>query len=91
MASSNPNNTKDTKSHAYENNYNSDDATFVDPKHEPKPNSQHGVHDEQADSKVDAALRFLKSVFEDGDSNPNKGGHFHMFRLINLNTYVFCY
>lgn len=85
MASSNHQNIQDTRTHAHDNN-----SKFADPKHDPKPNSQHGDEPiKQASSKVDAALRFLKSVFEDGDSSTNKKGHFHIFGLLKLNTYVF--
>ncbi|PWA62520.1 DNA helicase Pif1-like protein [Artemisia annua] len=83
MASSNPKNIKDTNSHAFGNNYKSDDATFVAPKPEPKPNSQDGVRSEQSDSQLDEALRFLKSVFEDGDSSMNKKDELYVNMLLD--------
>ena len=87
MASSNHQNIQDTI-----NNPNDNNTKSGDPKNDPKPNTQHGDEPvNQTSSKVDAALRFLKSVFEDGDSSTNKKGHFLIFGLLKFNTYAFSY
>lgn len=91
MASSNHENIQGTKSADFDNISKSTDATFVDPKPNPQPNSHHGVRDEeikQPDSKVDQALRFLQSVFESGDSSTNLGGIECDF-YTKVHTYVF--
>ena len=77
MASSNPKNVEDTKSVKHDNN--SDDTTFVAPKPDPKPNSQHYGREEQPVSKVEEALRFLQSVFEAGGSSSNDKGILRYF------------
>ena len=89
MASSNPKTVQHTDSHESYTDSKSKDPIFSEKKHETQPKDDDKIrdrHSKETSTKVDAALRFLASVFEEGEaSQKNKGiacSFFNMFSII---------
>ena len=89
MASSNCKSVQHTESHESYTDSKSNDPVFSEKKHETQPKDDDKLRDRHAkerSTKVDAALRFLASVFEEGEASQKNLGIpcsvFNMFSII---------
>lgn len=85
MDSSNPKISQDKKSHAPRTDSKCEEQTVRGKKHVTEPSIDDGVHDRRSkgpNTKVDDALRFLTSVFEEGGSSQsNKGIVYNAYNI----------
>ena len=93
MASSNPKTFQDTNSHAAQKNSKCEDPTVPGKKDVNQPKEEDEVRDGRSkheNTKVDDALKFLVSVFEEGEpSQTNKGISFKFSTTCILNKIMF--